>query len=112
MDDYTTSLIDQLDSGKLLNLSTTDGDQLRMCSVWYALSSDRRVIYFTSKDTRLHSANIRANGRVSGGIVSIALEGLGQKTQGVFLSGSAVEVEGDALQEAYESYRSKWPQVQ
>src|SRR4051812_48723098 len=86
---------DHLDRGKLASLATFDGERLSMCSCWYALSDDRRSLIFTSRENRDHSVNIRANGLVSGSIIAIELEGLGQKTQGVFLKGTAIECEGN-----------------
>jgi uncharacterized protein YhbP (UPF0306 family) len=110
----SSSLVDFkncLDAGKLMYLATTDGSRLAMCSVWYAKSSDYSTLYFTSRDSRHHSGNIRMNGMVSGSVVTIQLEGLGQKTQGVFFTGTAVETSGEELAEAYRLYSSKWPQV-
>src|SRR5690348_13996395 len=82
-----------------------------MCSVWYAPSDDCRRLYFTSRDTRVHSGNIRKNGKVAGSIVAIDLEGLGQKVQGVFLSGTATECDAQSGPVWYEAYRRRWPQV-
>lgn len=102
---------DYIERGRLLSLATTDGTRLRMCSCWYAASSDLSRLYFISRKDRLHSVNIRNNGLVSGSIIAIELEGLGQKTQGIFLSGNASECTGPGLVDAYGVYAARWPQV-
>lgn len=105
-------MIEYLKAGKLMTICTTDGSELSAASVWYALHTDREnVFYFTSRDSRIHSDNIRNNGLISGSIVHMILEGLGQKTKGVFFSGRAAECANDDLSAAYEMYARRWPQV-
>jgi uncharacterized protein YhbP (UPF0306 family) len=97
--------------GKLVSLSTSAGGSLMMCSCWYAASSDLRHLYFASRVDRQHSQNIRENGLIAGSVIAIELVGLGQKTQGVFLSGTSRQCDGEGLASAYAIYAARWPQV-
>lgn len=99
-----------LTEGKLMQLATVSPQGIPwLCHVWYAVDEDLDLI-FTSKATRRHSGEIRASGRVAGGIVGIPLEGLGQKVQGVTFEGEATETSGQSLRRAYSTYATRWPQ--
>lgn len=105
------NMLEHLRRGKLLHISTSSGERLHASAVWFALAEDGRTLFFTSRESRVHSDNIRSNGQVAASVVSIELEGLGQKTQGVFMTGRATEVAGRELTDAYETYAGRWPQV-
>lgn len=111
MNEDCANMVNYLRAGELLNIATYGDEALSSASVWYATSSDAGSLYFTSRSSRVHSENIRENGLISAGVVTVPLEGLGQKAQGVFLSGRATEAGGSVLTEAYEAYAARWPKV-
>lgn len=111
MNDDVSAMVKVLREGKLLHLATSDGSTLHAAAVWYALSEDGVSLVFTSRDSRVHSVNIRDNGAMAGSVITIPLEGLGQKVQGVFMSGESVETVDADLEIAYGVYAARWPQV-
>lgn len=96
--------------GKLMQVATLDPQSApAVCHVWYrpAFRPDR--LYFISRWDREHSANIRRDGRVAGGIVAIPLDGLGQKVRGVTFKGTAVELPQEGINEELEGFLARWP---
>jgi uncharacterized protein YhbP (UPF0306 family) len=96
-------------NGKLMQVATVDSDNKPwLVHVWYAPSSQLELI-FTSNVVRLHSDHIRTNSAVAGGIIAIDLKGLGQKgLRGITFTGNAHECAGSELEEAYETYATRW----
>ncbi len=83
-----------------------------LCHVWYAHSPDLRKIVFTSNESRRHSMEIKDNPSVSGGVVAIPLEGLGQEVRGLVFSGTVYEAQTpDEIDSAYALYEGRWPKV-
>lgn len=105
-------LRDYVASGLIMQIGTSSktGDP-GMAHCWYAPDDDLNLI-FMSRQSRKHSRHILENDRVSGGILAITLEGLGQTVRGVTLSGTCEMVREGGIARAYETYRSRWPQVQ
>jgi uncharacterized protein YhbP (UPF0306 family) len=100
-----------LQSGKLLHLATSVNSTAWLCHVWYGVHEKDRSIVYTSNRLRRHSQEISINSKVAGGVVSMDLEGLGQKVRGLSFEGTAIEAVESDLENAYESYASRWPQV-
>jgi uncharacterized protein YhbP (UPF0306 family) len=98
--------------GKLMQLATTSplgAPWLAHC--WYA-ADERLNLLFMSRARRRHSLEITANPRVAGGIIATDLDGLGQKVRGVIFEGTAEEVGDGELEQAFRTYRDRWPQVE
>jgi uncharacterized protein YhbP (UPF0306 family) len=105
-------LHEYLREGKLMQIATTDGaDSVWLAHCWYAVDDQLRLI-FLSREDRVHSQHILRGSGVAGGIIAIDLEGLGQKIRGVTFAGKAELASDDVLDEAYETYSARWPQVQ
>jgi uncharacterized protein YhbP (UPF0306 family) len=105
-------LEDYVASGTLMQVATiSEMCDPSVCNVWYHAEFYPDRLYFLSPRDCEHSANIRANGRVAGSIVSIPLTGLGQKVRGVSFKGVAWELESGA-QEEVRSFLSRWPRAQ
>jgi uncharacterized protein YhbP (UPF0306 family) len=97
--------------GKLMQVSTVASDGAPwLAHCWYAPDKALRLV-FLSRGDRRHSQNILQDARVAGGIVTIPLEGLGQKIRGVTFEGIAECVSDADLDGAYATYQSRWPQV-
>ena len=79
-----------------------------LCHVWYSCSFAPDRLYFISRKDRDHSANIRRDPRVAGGIVSIPLSGLGQTVQGVTFKGRASQLADDS-RDALAHFIDRWP---
>jgi len=107
--DQRTLLERYVASGKLMQLSSImpDGSPA-MCHVWYSHSFDPDRLYFISRKDRVHSANIRRDPRVAGGIIAITLTGLGQPVRGVAFSGTATQC-ADEARVPLERFTERWP---
>jgi uncharacterized protein YhbP (UPF0306 family) len=81
-----------------------------LCHVWYRAQFRPDRLYFISRYDRAHSVNIRRDGRVAGGIVTIPLTGLGQKVTGVTFKGRASELSTNAHAKI-EEFLIRWPQA-
>jgi uncharacterized protein YhbP (UPF0306 family) len=101
-----------VEQGKLMQVATTsDHGSPWLAHCWYAADSNLSLV-FMSRTARRHSLEIRNDPRVAGGIVSMDLQGLGQKVRGVIFEGAAEELVDGRADEAYDTYRSRWPQVE
>jgi uncharacterized protein YhbP (UPF0306 family) len=98
-------------SGKLLHLATSFNSNSWLCHVWYAIHEENKSIIYTSNRLRRHSQEIFNNPKVAGGVVAVNLEGLGQKVRGLSFEGTAAEASESELENIYESYALRWPQV-
>lgn len=102
-------LEEYVSAGKLMQVSSvSDTGFPAVCHVWYLAQFRPDALYFISRRDREHSANIRRNERVAGGIVTIPLTGLGQKVTGVTFTGRARELGADARDQA-ERFTARWP---
>ncbi|WP_196814506.1 pyridoxamine 5'-phosphate oxidase family protein [Nocardia sp. BMG111209] len=97
-------------AGKLMQVATIAADSTpRVCSVWYAVESDSSRLWFLSRTTREHSANLRERPAVAGAIVAIPLTGIGQTVRGVQFTGRARELAAD--DETARMVVGNWPEV-
>jgi uncharacterized protein YhbP (UPF0306 family) len=109
MDTARTTLEEYVRSGMLMQVATiSDTGSPAICHVWYRAHFRPDRLYFISRHDREHSANIRNNQQVAGGIVSIPLSGLGQTVRGVTFKGQARELGTDAGAEL-ERFLERWP---
>jgi len=107
--DARTVLEEYVRSGNLMQVATvSDVGYPAVCHVWYHVWFRPDRIYFISRRDREHSANIRQDGHVAGGIVTIPLSGLGQTVRGVTFKGRARELGADARVEL-ERFLVRWP---
>jgi hypothetical protein len=81
-----------------------------VCHVWYHAQFQPDRIRFISRRDREHSAHIRQDGRVAGGIVAIPLSGLGQTVRGVTFKGWAHELGASAKAEL-DAFLEHWPRA-
>lgn len=97
-------------NGKLMQLATlrTDGAP-EICNVWYDPHFIPDVLRFISRHDRNHSVNIRTGAPVAGSIVAIPLEGLGQTVRGVTFTGAGRELPTIGIDDAIESFVTRWP---
>lgn len=102
-------LEEYVESGELMQVATlSDSGYPAVCNVWYRVSFQPDTLHFISRHDREHSANIRRDGRVAGGIVAIALSGLGQTARGVTFKGRARELDAGAVVELT-AFLERWP---
>jgi uncharacterized protein YhbP (UPF0306 family) len=109
MADSRQLLEEYVREGKLMQLATRDDRGPWLCNVWYAPRFDPDRLYFISNRTRNHSAHIRADGAVAGGIMHEQLEQLGQKVRGVTFRGRATELRTEGIDEQLELFLGRWP---
>jgi uncharacterized protein YhbP (UPF0306 family) len=102
---------DYLNAGRVLHIASVSNGKPWLTHVWYAVGPTQYSIIFTSNKTRRHSREIQLNPDVSGGVVAIDLEGLGQKIRGLSFEGKAHEATGDEISLTYDAYARRWPQV-
>jgi uncharacterized protein YhbP (UPF0306 family) len=102
-------LEEYITTGKLMQVATvSEAGNPAVCHVWYRGQFRPDRLYFISRHDREHSANIRQNKQVAGGIVAIPLSGLGQTVRGVTFKGQARELGADAATEL-EKFVERWP---
>jgi uncharacterized protein YhbP (UPF0306 family) len=107
----TALLREYLSDGKLMQVATVGrGGEPWLASVWYAADDQLRLV-FASNLARVHSEDIRANPMVSGAVVAMSLEGLGQRVRGVTFSGRANQCSGPDVEEAFHTYATRWPRA-
>lgn len=66
--DLNQLIKDYLQEAKLMQLSTSVGDQPWTCSVWFAADTDLNIYWFSST-TRRHSKELLVNNKVAAAIV-------------------------------------------
>src|SRR5690349_550170 len=100
-------------AGKLMQVASleTDGSP-RVCNVWYDPHFAPDLLRFISRHDRLHSANIRRDGRVAGGVIAITLEGLGQVARGVTFQGLARELPTTGVDGKARDFIRRWPRAE
>src|SRR6266699_5956398 len=108
--DTARSVLEEYDaSGKLMQVATlSENGKPAVCHVLYHCGFRPDRLFFISRRDRDHSANIRRDERVAGGIVAIPLSGLGQIVRGVTFKGQARELNADASAEL-EGFLGRWP---
>jgi uncharacterized protein YhbP (UPF0306 family) len=112
MDTARTVLEEYVKTGKLMQVASVSAiGYPAVCHVWYRAQFRPDKLYFISRHDREHSANIRQNRQVAGGIVAIPLSGLGQTVRGVTFKGQARELGVDAGREL-EAFLERWPNAQ
>lgn len=105
-----TLLVDYVRSGKLMQLATLDHSGApALCHVWYRPAFEPDRLWFISRHDRAHSANLRSNPTVAGGIVAIPLDGLGQTVRGVTYTGSATELPTTGIDAEIAGFIERWP---
>jgi uncharacterized protein YhbP (UPF0306 family) len=98
--------------GKLMQVATQDFDNKPwLVHVWYA-ANPRLELIFASNVARRYCDYIKTSPAVAGGIIATNLEGLGHKVRGVTFTGNARECAGRELEEAYETYATRWQNTQ
>ncbi|WP_329430643.1 pyridoxamine 5'-phosphate oxidase family protein [Streptosporangium sp. NBC_01495] len=96
--------------GKLMQITTlADDGAPQTCSVWYDAHFAPDVLRWISRDDRAHSVNVRTDPRVSGAIVAISLDGLGQTVRGVSFAGQARELPPAGIDEEIAEFVARWP---
>jgi uncharacterized protein YhbP (UPF0306 family) len=112
MPDARTVLEEQVGTGKVMQLATIGSDGAPyVCNVWYASAFTPDRLWFISRPTRFHCANIRTDGRVAGAILAIEIDALGQAVQGVSFKGVARELPTTGINEQIGQYVTRWPKA-
>lgn len=110
--DARTVLEEQVASGKVMQLATLDNDgSPYVCNVWFASAFTPDRLWFISRPTRFHCANIRVDERVAGSILAIELDTLGQAVQGVTFKGVARELPTAGINDQIQRYVTRWPKA-
>ncbi|GIG59120.1 hypothetical protein Lfu02_34920 [Longispora fulva] len=112
MADARQLLEDYVSTGKVMQVATLNDEGAPVvCNVWFAstLAPDR--LYFISRPTRFHSANIRRDSRVAGSVLAIDLTELGQDVRGATFTGSAVELPTTGVDEEIAVFAGRWPRA-
>lgn len=112
MTDAARKILEEyVNHGKLMQVSSiSETGSPALCHVWYLAQFRPDRLYFISRHDRAHSANIRHDERVAGGIVTILLTGLGQKVTGVTFKGRASEL-GVNAHDQLEEFLIRWPRA-
>jgi uncharacterized protein YhbP (UPF0306 family) len=111
-------LREYVNTGKFMQVTTQDREGKPWpVFVWYA-SNPQLELVFTSNVARLHSDYLKTRPAVAGGIFTTdleepgyVLEGPGTVVRGVTFTGDARECAGHELEEAYETYATRWQQT-
>ncbi|GAA1816705.1 hypothetical protein GCM10009682_42020 [Luedemannella flava] len=107
-----TVLEEQVTTGKVMQLATLDDDgSPYVCNVWFASAFTPDRLWFISRPTRFHCANIRNDERVAGAILAIELDALGQPVQGVSFKGTARELPTTGINDQIHRYVTRWPKA-
>ena len=97
-------------SGKVMQLATIDDDgHPYVNNLWYAPSLHPDRIYFISRPTRVHCANIRGRNDVAGAILAIELTDPSQPVRGVTFTGTAQELDIIGIDQQISVYARRWP---
>jgi uncharacterized protein YhbP (UPF0306 family) len=106
-------LEEYVQAGKLMQLASlhSDGSPV-VCNVWYDAHFAPDLLRFISRYDRRHSQNVRADGRVAGGIIAIPLNELGQTARGVTFTGSARELPTCGIDEEIAAFVARWPRAE
>jgi Pyridoxamine 5'-phosphate oxidase len=103
-------LLNEVSAGKLMQVATLGADgSPALCHIWYRPTFAPDRLYFVSRLDRQHSVNIRADGRVAGGIVATVPGGLGDKVRGVTFQGTAVEIPARGFEDLVKAFLDRWP---
>jgi uncharacterized protein YhbP (UPF0306 family) len=108
-DDERHLLHEYVADGKLMQIATLSESGPTIAHVWYSHADASNRLCFISHKDRQHSQNLRANPAVGGGIVHVALEGLGQKVRGVTFRGSGTELAVADAGAPLDAFLERWP---
>ena len=96
--------------GKVMQLATVGaGGSPAVCNLWFASAFDPDRLYFISRPTREHCANLRDRCAVAGSILAIELTGLGQAVRGVTFTGTGTELPTEGVADQIGAYVGRWP---
>lgn len=110
MSDARSLLEEYVGRGKVMQLATLTGDGSPVvCNLFFAATLTPDRLYFISRPTRDHCANIRADARVAGAILAIDVEGVGQAVRGVTFTATAVELPTTGIDAKARVYADRWP---
>lgn len=101
------SITDILESNIILAMSTVQGSNAYINSAHYAYNDQLELVIFTHPQAD-HSKNLAANPSVAAAIWKRP-EGWALDLQGMQLFGKCVPVEGEALEEAIQTYTDRFP---
>jgi len=105
-------LEDYVAAGRVMQLATLDrAGAPAVCNLWQASAFQPDRFYFISRPQREHCANIRADGRVSGAILSVAPTDYGDPVRGVSFTGRARELPTTGIDGHIQVYVGKWPKA-
>jgi uncharacterized protein YhbP (UPF0306 family) len=108
--DLREMLADYVRAGKVMQLSTLDGEGAPYVSnLWFASTFSPDRLYFISRPARAHCENIRQRRRVAGAILAIELRDLGQAVRGVTFTGVAAELPTHGIDDQIAVYVGRWP---
>ncbi len=99
-----------LSNVKQMVLCSCKDNQPWAATVFFVFDKDLNL-YFFSRETRRHSKEIADNPRVAGAIAKEHKEGLGEPSRGVQFEGECKLVEPNKLNEAYDLYKARFPQI-
>ena len=111
MTDPRTLLEKYVATGKVLQLATVrpDGSPVA-CNLWFASRFSPDRLWFISRPAREHCANLRADPRVAGAILTGVPAELGKTPVcGVSFSGTAHELPTTGIEEQIAGYAGRWP---
>jgi uncharacterized protein YhbP (UPF0306 family) len=111
MVDARALLEDEVRAGKALQLATLGPDGAPVvCNLWYALTFEPDRLFFISRPSRVHCANLRRDPRVAGAVLAIELDDPGSTAaRGVQFTGRAVELPTTGIGEQIAVYAGRWP---
>lgn len=88
-----------LDKHHVLSLATSNGEELSVCSLFYAYDAEDSVFVVASSDDTLHVQNVLQNQNVAGSIV-LETKTVG-KIQGLQFRGTFTPLEEERLKKLY-----------
>jgi hypothetical protein len=111
MTDARALLLDEVRAGKALQLATLGPDGAPVvCNLWFASSFEPDRLFFISRPSRAHCANLRRDSRVAGAVLAIQLDDPGSTAaRGVQFTGRAVELPTTGIGEQIAVYAGRWP---
>lgn len=113
MPDARRLLEEYVSQAKVMQLATIDDTGApQVCNLWFASSVRPDRIWFISRETRLHCANLRTRDRVAGSILDTTLDELGgTPVRGVTFTGAARQLPTTGIEEQIDAYVSRWPKA-
>lgn len=110
MTEARTLLQDYVATGKTMQLATVDtAGAPAVCNLFFASAFCPDRLFFISRPTREHCANLRADPRVAGAILAIDPIDPGHPVRGVSFTGQAQELPTTGVDEQIGHYVGRWP---